>query len=212
MKKSAILVAAGALFTGSAYAQSSMALCGIADTSIHYINNTNRASNSVTQMESGAMSNNRWGLKGPEDLGDGTKVLLVLEGGFDPVIGKMGSADILFNRQSSVGPSNKDLGTITPSRQYNFGFTTGGNFDPLSVGSYDGNPWIYYGLTGLRESNILRYEGKRNSLSTDLTYGFSEVPGATSQNPYIGGTVTYEFGPAYVGTFTQRRKDIAGSK
>ena len=124
MKKSAILVAVGALFAGSAYAQSSVTLYGIVDTSIHYINNANQAGNSVTQMESGAVSNSRWGLKGSEDLGGGNKALFVLESGFNSATGKMSSAGTLFNRQSFVGLQNKDLGTITLGRQYNFGSTT----------------------------------------------------------------------------------------
>ena len=212
MKKSAILVAVGALFAGSAYAQSSVTLYGIVDTSIHYINNANQAGNSVTQMESGAVSNSRWGLKGSEDLGGGNKALFVLESGFNSDSGTMSSKGTLFNRQSFVGLSNKDLGTITLGRQYNFGFTTGGNFDPLGVGNYDGNSWMYYGLTGLRESDMLKYEGKWNGLSVGLAYGFGEVPGAASQNSYVGGTVAYEFGPAYIGAFAQQHKDIAGNK
>ncbi|MEE2975988.1 MAG: porin [Pseudomonadota bacterium] len=212
MKKSAILVAVGALFAGSAYAQSSVTLYGIVDTSIHYINNANQAGNSVTQMESGAVSNSRWGLKGSEDLGGGTKALFVLESGFNSATGKMSSAGTLFNRQSFVGLQNKDLGTITLGRQYNFGFTMGGNFDPLGVGNYDGNSWMFYGLTGLRESNMLKYEGKWNGLYVGLGYGFGEVPGSMSQNQYLGGALSYEFGPAMIGALYQQHKDVAGNK
>ncbi|MGM3274510.1 porin [Ralstonia sp. 24A2] len=212
MKKSAILVAVGALFAGSAYAQSSVTLYGIVDTSIHYINNANQAGNSVTQMESGAVSNSRWGLKGSEDLGGGNKALFVLESGFNSDSGTMSSKGTLFNRQSFVGLSNKDLGTITLGRQYNFGFTMGGNFDPLGVGNYDGNSWVFYGLTGLRESNMLKYENKINGLYVGLGYGFGEVPGSASQNQYLGAALSYEFGPALIGGLYQQHKDVAGNK
>ena len=84
MKKSAILVAVGALFAGSAYAQSSVTLYGIVDTTIHYTTNANANGNSLLQMDNGAVSNSRWGLKGSEDLGGGNKALFVLESGFDP--------------------------------------------------------------------------------------------------------------------------------
>ncbi|KFX30622.1 porin [Ralstonia solanacearum] len=212
MKKSAILVAVGALFAGSAYAQSSVTLYGIVDTSIHYITNANSAGNSLTQMESGAVSNSRWGLKGSEDLGGGNKALFVLESGFNSATGRMSSSGTLFNRQSYVGLSNKDLGTLTLGRQYNFGFTMGGNFDPLGVGNYDGNSWMFYGLTGLRESNMVKYENKINGLYVGLGYGFGEVAGSLSQNQYLGAAVSYEFGPAMIGGLYQQHKDTAGNK
>ncbi len=213
MKKSAILVAVGALFAGSAYAQSSVTLYGIVDTSIHYITNANANGNSKLEMTNGAVSNSRWGLKGNEDLGGGNKALFVLESGFDPDTGRANGGG-LFNRQSFVGLSNKDLGTITLGRQYNFGFTMGGNFDPLGVGNYDENSWIYYGVTGLRVSNMLKYEGKWNGLYVGLGYGFGEQAGSTANNRYVGGAVSYEFGPALIGGFYQQQQDstTAGNK
>ena len=214
MKKSAILVAVGALFAGSAYAQSSVTLYGIVDTTIHYTTNANANGNSLLQMDNGAVSNSRWGLKGSEDLGGGTKALFVLESGFNSDSGTMSSKGTLFNRQSFVGLSNKDLGTITLGRQYNFGFTTGGNFDPLGVGNYLENSWVYYGITGLRVSNMLKYEGKWNGLYVGLGYGFGQAAGSTADNRYLGGAVSYEFGPAMIGAFYQQQQDstTAGNK
>lgn len=206
MKKSAILVAVGALFAGSAYAQSSVTLYGIVDATIHYTTNANQAGNSLLRMDNGAVSNSRWGLKGSEDLGGGNKALFVLESGFDPDTGRVNSGG-LFNRQSFVGLSNKDYGTLTLGRQYNFGFTMGGNFDPLGVGNYDENSWLYYGVTGLRVSNMLKYEGKWNGLYVGLGYGFGEVAGSTADNRFVGGAVSYEFGPAQIGGFYQQQQD-----
>ncbi|MGS0625006.1 porin [Ralstonia sp. VS2407] len=213
MKKSAILVAVGALFAGSAYAQSSVTLYGIVDTSIHYTTNANAAGNSKVELTNGAVSNSRWGLKGSEDLGGGNKALFVLESGFDPDTGRgNGGAGALFNRQSFVGLSNSSMGTITLGRQYNFGFTMGGNFDPLGVGNYDQNSWPFYGITGLRESNMLKYEGKWNGFYVGLGYGFGEVAGSNSANRYLGAAASYEFGPALLGGFYQQHKDVAGNK
>ncbi|CAG2149876.1 porin [Ralstonia mannitolilytica] len=206
MKKSAILVAVGALFAGSAYAQSSVTLYGIVDATIHYTTNANANGNSLVRLDNGAVSNSRWGLKGNEDLGGGNKALFVLESGFDPDTGRANGGG-LFNRQAFVGLSNKDLGTITLGRQYNFGFTMGGNFDPLGVGNYDENSWIYYGVTGLRVSNMLKYEGKWSGLYVGLGYGFGEQAGSAADNRYMGGAVSYEFGPAMVGAFYQQQQD-----
>lgn len=77
----------------------------------------------------------------------------------------------------------------------------GGNFDLLGVGNYDGNLWMYYGLIGLCEFNMLKYEGKWNGLLVGLVYGFGEVVGVVSQNLYVGGMVVYEFGLVYIGVF-----------
>ncbi|MFP3890729.1 porin [uncultured Ralstonia sp.] len=213
MKKSAILVAVGALFAGSAYAQSSVTLYGIVDTTIHYTTNANANGNSLLQMDNGAVSNSRWGLKGSEDLGGGNKALFVLESGFDPQTGRANGGG-LFNRQSFVGLSNKDYGTLTAGRQYNFGFSMGGNFDPLGVGNYLENSWVYYGITGLRVSNMLKYEGKWNGLYVGLGYGFGQAAGSTADNRYLGGAVSYEFGPAMIGAFYQQQQDstTAGNK
>ena len=213
MKKSAILVAVGALFAGSAYAQSSVTLYGIVDTSIHYTTNANANGNSLVALDNGAVSNSRWGLKGSEDLGGGNKALFVLESGFDPDTGR-GNGGALFNRQSFVGLSNSSMGTLTLGRQYNFGFSMGGNFDPLGVGNYLENSWVYYGVTGLRVSNMLKYEGKWNGLYVGLGYGFGESAGSTADNRYLGGAVSYEFGPAMIGAFYQQQNDstTAGNK
>lgn len=213
MKKSAILVAVGALFAGSAYAQSSVTLYGIVDATIHYTTNANANGNSLLQLDNGAVSNSRWGLKGSEDLGGGTKALFVLESGFDPDTGR-GNGGALFNRQSFVGLSNSSMGTVTLGRQYNFGFTMGGNFDPLGVGNYLENSWVYYGVTGLRTSNMLKYEGKWNGLYVGAGYGFGEKAGSTADNRYMGGAISYEFGPAMIGGFYQQQQDstAAGNK
>lgn len=160
MKKSAVLVTIGTLSAGSAYAQSGATPYGIVDTSIHHTNNANQTSSSVTQMESGAISNSCWDLEDSEDPDGDIRALFTLGSGFNSAADKTSSTDMLFNHQSFVGLSNKDLNTITLGRQHNFDFTTGGNFDPLGMDSYDGNSWTYYGLTGLRESNMSKYEGK----------------------------------------------------
>ncbi|WP_296224745.1 porin [Ralstonia sp. UBA689] len=213
MKKSAILVAVGTLFAGAAYAQSSVTLYGIVDASIHYTTNNDAAGHSLLQLDNGAVSNSRWGLKGSEDLGGGNKALFVLESGFDPDTGR-GNGGALFNRQSFVGLSNSSMGTVTLGRQYNFGFTMGGNFDPLGVGNYLENSWVYYGVTGLRESNMLKYEGKWNGLYVGAGYGFGEKAGSAADNRYMGGAVSYEFGPALIGAFYQQQQDstAAGNK
>ena len=56
----------------SAMAQSSVTLYGLIDEGLNYTNNTGGHSN--VQMESGFAQGSRWGLKGSEDLGGGTRL------------------------------------------------------------------------------------------------------------------------------------------
>ena len=78
MNKSLSLIAcAAALSCGTAAAQSSVNLYGLADVSITRV--TGYAQGSVTSLSSGHMEGSRWGLKGEEDLGGGYKALFTME-------------------------------------------------------------------------------------------------------------------------------------
>lgn len=78
MTKSLSLIAcAAALSCGTAAAQSSVNLYGLADVSITRV--TGYAQGSVTSLSSGHMEGSRWGLKGEEDLGGGYKALFTVE-------------------------------------------------------------------------------------------------------------------------------------
>lgn len=78
MNKSLSLIAcAAALSCGTAAAQSSVNLYGLADVSITRV--TGYAQGSVTSLSSGHMEGSRWGLKGEEDLGGGYKALFTVE-------------------------------------------------------------------------------------------------------------------------------------
>ena len=53
------------------YAQSSVTLYGVADTSLRYLSNADTQGNGRFLMGPGGMSESRWGVKGVEDLGGG---------------------------------------------------------------------------------------------------------------------------------------------
>lgn len=100
MKKSLIALAVMAA-AGAASAQSSVQLYGIADLWFGSVKAENGAGVGVRQtvLESGGVSNSRWGLKGSEDLGGGLKAIFTLEQGFNMDDG----AGTGFNREASVG-------------------------------------------------------------------------------------------------------------
>ncbi|HGO6126421.1 porin [Burkholderia cepacia] len=98
------------------HAQSSVTLYGLIDEGINYTNNVGGHSN--FEMQSGFAQGSRWGLKGNEDLGGGTKAVFQLENGFDVNSGAAGQAKRMFGRQAYVGLQSDQIGTLTFGRQY----------------------------------------------------------------------------------------------
>lgn len=103
-------------FALAAYAQSSVTLYGLIDAGVAYSNN--QKGGSAFQAVSGKHSGSRWGIKGAEDLGGGTKAIFQLENGFSVMNGTMNQGGRLFGRQAYVGLSNDTFGTVTFGRQY----------------------------------------------------------------------------------------------
>jgi len=215
MKKSSLIVAAGALLAGSAYAQTSVTLYGIADVSIRYENHADAAGHGKTYMTDGAVTQSRWGLKGTEDLGSGLKAIFQLENGYSLDTGKLNSANTLFNRQAYVGLAG-NFGAVKLGRQYTEGFNFFGDYDPLTIGNYTANAWPFF-LTQFRANNVVSYGGKFGGLNVGASYGFGEKPGSftqasTSGNPYFGARAAYEFGPFGLGGVYQEIRDAFGNK
>lgn len=94
-------------------AQASVVLYGIVDTGFNY---QKRSGETSVGIDSGLMSNSRWGLRGAEDLGDGQKVTFVLESGFSSDNGERASETSFFNRFSLLGFEDKRFGKITLGR------------------------------------------------------------------------------------------------
>ncbi len=103
-------------FAGSAFAQSSVTLYGVIDEGLDFTHNA--GGHPVYEMASGYASGSRWGLKGVEDLGGGTRAVFQLENGFDLNSGKAAQGGRMFGRQAYVGLSNDRYGTVTLGRQY----------------------------------------------------------------------------------------------
>jgi predicted porin len=123
MKKSLVALSVLAA-SGAVMAQSTLSLYGIADAFVGSRQTTGislSGGNMVTLqqrqsvLDSGGLSDSRWGLKGTEDLGGGLKANFVLESGFD--ISSGASTGTLFGRQASVGLSS-DFGALSLGRQY----------------------------------------------------------------------------------------------
>jgi predicted porin len=165
----------------SAMAQSSVTLYGLIDEGLNYTSNTGGHSN--IQMESGFAQGSRWGLKGSEDLGGGTKAVFQLENGFDVNSGKLGQGGRMFGRQAYVGLSSAQFGTLTMGRQYD------SVVDFLALLMADGN-WAGYLMShpydndntdnSFRLNNSVKYMSNTyGGFTFGGLYGFSNQAGAS---------------------------------
>lgn len=116
MRKHVLATSLLAVISVAAHAQNSVTLYGVIDEGIDYTNNVK--GNTVWELQSGYLQGSRWGLKGSEDLGGGTKAVFQLENGFDVNSGKLGQGGLMFGRQAYVGIADDRYGTVTLGRQY----------------------------------------------------------------------------------------------
>jgi predicted porin len=163
------IVAAGALSTNIALAQSNVTIYGIVDTGVVFTTNANANGNSVTKMSalSGELPS-RLGFKGVEDLGDGLAAVFVLENGFSPDSGTIGQGGRLFGRQAYVGLKNT-WGQVMLGRQVNMTFLAPAKSDVIgpnvfSLGSLD-SYW-----PNARSDNAIGYIGVFNQFTVGATY------------------------------------------
>jgi predicted porin len=197
VKKIIAVMVPGLLSIGHVYAQSSVTLYGVVDTSVLYQNHANSSNGSVVQMTDGAVNASRFGLKGTEDLGGGLSTIFDLEGGFQPNSGAMDSANTLFNRHAYVGLQSK-WGTVTVGRQDTLFFTGLGNYDPLTVGNYYNNSWYFY-QSDARYDSMVKYEGTFHGLYLGASYGFGGQPGSISAGSQAAVALSYTTGPFSIG-------------
>jgi len=138
MKKTLLAAALVAGFAGVAQAESSVTLYGLVDAGIGYSETkTTTEGGSTKSREIGAVTNvkngSRWGLKGTEDLGNGTAAIFQLESGFEPASGYSTQSGRLFGRKAIIGLTGESWGTFTVGRQYNVADDVVSGIDPFGT-------------------------------------------------------------------------------
>ncbi|RQH05484.1 porin [Paraburkholderia dinghuensis] len=209
MKRISISGAAAILFAVAAtpaFAQSSVTLYGLVDTAIRYQTNAGPDGKDLVGMTVGPETNSRWGLRGTEDLGGGLSAIFRLENGFLLYNGKFGSPNTLFSRQAYVGLSSDKYGSLTFGNQYSPLYDTMGDvFDPLEVGDYWQDSWMWNGMGPyLTVPNSVKYKLTVSGLSINAIYGFGNQPGSVGLDSTYGVEVSYEHGPATLNTGFQQ--------
>ena len=176
VKKTAVLAALAAA-SPLLFAQtggSSVQLWGIVDAAVRHTNKEGPGQDGKTQLIGGGMSQSRWGINVEEDLGGGSKALVVLENRLNA---DDGSVSTPFFQLASVGLQGP-YGRITAGRQWNVLFD-------VVTSTYASFPYSPYmdaykpelGMAmGARTSNALKYTFATpdRSFVGSLQYSFDE--------------------------------------
>jgi len=212
LKPGIIPLAGLSLISCSAVAQSSVTLYGVIDTSIRYTTHqaTGNGPRSQIALTEGAFNNSRWGIRGAEDLGMGSKALFTLESGFGPDTGRAGQQGQLFGRQAWVGLGNDTFGTIKLGRQMGAAYLFVIGVDPITIGNYTELSW-QTALTGLRYDNTVDYSKQWGGLGVEAQYSFGERAGQMASGSTVQLAITYDVDALHAGAVGQQSKDANGN-
>ncbi|HYS64724.1 MAG TPA: porin [Paraburkholderia sp.] len=212
MKKALATSALGLVALG-AHAQSSVTLYGIVDAGIGYQSSqtslgSTSGGRSVVKMVNGVWAGSRFGLKGGEDLGGGTKAIFQLEQGFNSATGAQGVSGLAFNRQAWVGVTNPTYGTLTAGRQYTAYYTLLSPYSPTTwlTGAYGAHPGDIDSLDTLyRANNSLVYTSpKFYGFTASGSYSVGGVPGSLNAGSTWSAALQYLNGPFGIAAGFQR--------
>lgn len=226
MKKTLLATALLAGFAGAAHAQSSVTLYGLVDAGFDYRKVDGKT---VTGIDSGLMSQSRFGLRGSEDLGNGLKAIFTLENGFTVDDGQQ-THGRLFGRYAYVGLDSNSLGRLTLGRTTNLAFMWaagivnpfGLNFSTASVGStFAYNDAVMGG--GRVNNSVYYYSPSFYGVQAAVGYSFNafanptsgetEAPQSGKNNRMIDAGLKYENGPIKgVLTYQQVESPLPGTK
>ena len=194
MKKHLIALAALALVSGMASAQSSVTVYGTVDVGLltqnHTVGALGNDIGSTQSVANGGISPSIWGFKGSEDLGNGLKASFNLEAHFSADTGA-GTGATAFRRQANVGLSSANWGALTLGNQYSPAVLAFAATDPRGLrenfsGLYS---WAYNSgaLTagnngnndvGVFLQNAISYSNKIGPVGLAAAYSVSETRGA----------------------------------
>jgi predicted porin len=221
MKKALVTSAMGLVAMG-AHAQSTVTLYGIVDTGIGYQNSATTLSptsgaasarpspggSSQVKMINGIWAGSRFGLKGSEDLGGGTKAIFQLEQGFNSATGAQSVSGLAFNRQAWVGMTNATFGTLTAGRQYTSYYTLLSPYSPTTwlTGAYGAHPGDIDSLDTLyRINNSLVYTSPNlHGLTLSGSYALGGTPGSVGAGQTWSAAAQYLNGPFGIAAGIQR--------
>ena len=199
-----LVVGSAILSAVPAFAQSSVTLYGVVDTGLAYQSSqtslgSTSGGRSNIKMVQGVWAGTRFGLKGAEDLGGGTKAIFQLESGFNSATGGQQFTNAEFGRASWVGVTNPTYGTFTVGRQYTSYYTLVAPYGPTTwlTGFFGAHPGDVDGMDTLyRSNNSLVYTSpKLYGLTASGSYSLGGVPGSFNSGSTWSAALQYANGP-----------------
>ncbi len=224
MNKKLLTSAVLALASSSALAESGLTLYGNIDASVVTASGIGTTPGRRWSLGEGNWAPSVWGLKGTEDLGNGLKAHLRLEGGFSATNGAIanGGTTGVFSRMANVGISGpfgsvmaglnlspfiaaytSTLGLagnnfyVPALLMHRDGFVGPTSTTPAYTGGTDADPELST-TGGFFIPNSLTYSLPSEFLpgvNASVMYAFGGVPGASSQNRFVSGNIGYALGP-----------------
>lgn len=182
-------IASGVLLSTSAFAQqgSSVAIYGLIDTGVEYVNNVGANKDGLSRLPSASnTAPSRLGFRGTEDLGGGVSAIFALEMGIDPGDGTFAQGGRPFGRQSYVGLKG-GFGTLTLGRVYTMTFWSGLNADIHGGGIYGTGSLDSY-IPNARADNAVSYMYSNSGLTLGGTYSFGRDTVKQGPNGTPAGT------------------------
>lgn len=212
MNKTTIALCVFAAMTSSCYAQSSVTLYGVIDTSIRFTTNQPSANGPKTRiaLTEGAFNGPRWGLRGTEDLGGGNSAVFALENGFGSDTGALGQQGQMFGRQAWVGLASKTLGTVKVGRQYGAAYMAALQLDPISSGNYNENNWAVL-MPGSRFDNTVDYSNQWGGLGVNAQYSLGEQAGNAARGRTMQLAMSYDTESMRLGAAGMQSRDANGN-
>jgi predicted porin len=233
MKKSLLALAVLGTFGGIAAAQTSVTLYGIVDANISRFEAGDKAApgiagTTVTRMNDGTtngINGSRWGLRGSEDLGGGTRAIFTLESGFNIDTGNSAQGGRLFGRQAFVGVAG-GFGQLTLGRHNTPVWNTMAIADPFGqgqVGNVAGGfetgraPLPLFiapatnsaSLGGVRNDNSVNYRTPNfDGFVGEFQYRLGETVGNVSRGRQFNMGATFTSGPLSLGAGYQQEKTV----
>lgn len=222
MKRSSLVfVLSATVFTVANGAPGGAVLYGIVDVGAEYTSwsaGSTAASGHVARVSPGILSNSRWGVRGTEDLGGGTKAIFNLEAGMHPDDGAAitnGAPAIGFGRRSWVGLDGV-FGQLTLGRDYVPGHYVRVMNDAFGYGLY-GNLISSTRAAGTRINNGIYYYSPSMAgvrARAALGVGNEGAGGQPSRaGRFYGAGLEYVNGRLFTSAAVERREEVfpAGS-
>jgi len=207
MQKKIIALAIAAAFAAPVAAMADVTVYGVVDG--NFRSATSAGSTSNTMNSFAGLNSNRWGVKSSEDLGDGMKANVGLEGdlftatGVDSSSGAAPTAGQIFSRQSTVGLEG-GFGKIDLGRQYTVAFKMNTLIDPFGhqfIGLTSANYASGFTLSAVpikpitRNDSDISYTGKFGDVTVMAdksmgSTGYDTGATAAAGVSYVSGPIT----------------------